>query len=333
MDRKKYVTLTFNTDGAPVFVSSTYSIWPIQLVINETPLHVRSSKTIVFALWFGKNKPDMSVFLDTFVKEINELTESGISCTIRGEDRLIKPYAVCCCVDTVARAPMQGIIQFNGKSGCNWCLHPGEWLPNNSKTAGSIKYLLLDEMPEQRTEHNMLNFMTETINTGAPTFGVNRVTPLVNLKKFDIVYGFVPDDMHFARLGLGKQFANYFFERSKSPLKSVISAFEIDEINDLPNNIQVPNQVMRPTRPICDRKFWKAKEWENWILYFSMPILSLFLEKKILGHWTLFVETLHISLQAVITRSDLEHMNNLIMEFLILCEEYYTKQAFTYNLH
>ena len=129
-EEDRYITLTFNSDGVPVFKSPAYSIWPIQLIVNETPLNIRISKTIVFALWFGKNKPDMSVFQNAFVDEINDLSKSGIPCTILGEERLVIPYALCCCVDTVARAPMQGIVQFNGKYGCNWCLHPGEWMPN-----------------------------------------------------------------------------------------------------------------------------------------------------------------------------------------------------------
>ncbi|EFN66114.1 hypothetical protein EAG_05121, partial [Camponotus floridanus] len=35
----------------------------------------------------------------------------------------IKVFTVCCCVDSVARAPMQDMVQ-HGHFGCNWCLHP-----------------------------------------------------------------------------------------------------------------------------------------------------------------------------------------------------------------
>lgn len=33
----EYCTVTFNTDRAPVFESSKFSIWPIQLILNEIP--------------------------------------------------------------------------------------------------------------------------------------------------------------------------------------------------------------------------------------------------------------------------------------------------------
>lgn len=35
------ITFTMNTDGIPVFKSSGYSFWPIYLVINELPYHMR----------------------------------------------------------------------------------------------------------------------------------------------------------------------------------------------------------------------------------------------------------------------------------------------------
>ncbi len=37
------ITLTFNTDGIPVFKSSNYSFWPLFLVINELPFNIRSA--------------------------------------------------------------------------------------------------------------------------------------------------------------------------------------------------------------------------------------------------------------------------------------------------
>lgn len=105
-ERNIYITFTFNCDGAPTFENSTSSIYPIQLMINELPIEVRTTETTVSALWFGKSKPDMNVLLKGFVNDMNKLTDSGLKCCIQGELRLIKPYAICCCVDSVARPPM-----------------------------------------------------------------------------------------------------------------------------------------------------------------------------------------------------------------------------------
>lgn len=59
---------------------------------------------------------------------MNIINENGIKCVINGETRMLKLYMLVSSVDSVARAPMQGIVQFNGYYSCNWCLHPGEWV-------------------------------------------------------------------------------------------------------------------------------------------------------------------------------------------------------------
>lgn len=117
----------------PLFKSSNYSIWPIQMIINEVPMQVRNNDVILWALWFGKNKPKMNIYMQKFVQNINTLSAEGIPCNINHEIKKIKPYAICCCVDSVARAPMQGLIQFNGYYGCNWCLHPGTLVKQKKK--------------------------------------------------------------------------------------------------------------------------------------------------------------------------------------------------------
>ena len=106
-EKHRYLTFTFNSDGAPTFEKSTASIWPVYLQLMELPEDVRSRSILLSGLWFGKSKPCMKSFLVLFVKEMNELSESGIVCNTEGEERCIKPYVLCCVVDSVARAPMQ----------------------------------------------------------------------------------------------------------------------------------------------------------------------------------------------------------------------------------
>ncbi|KAL1465903.1 hypothetical protein MTO96_043056, partial [Rhipicephalus appendiculatus] len=117
------LTLTFNTDGSPVFKSSTSSIWPIQFLVNELPPDCRMKNCLVAGLWFGRH-PDMSLFMGKFVEEVNNFghliwrtASSVIKSTI---------HAVCCCVDAPARAAVMTMVQFNGLFGCPWCYACGE---------------------------------------------------------------------------------------------------------------------------------------------------------------------------------------------------------------
>ena len=50
--------------------------------------------------------------------------------------------------------------------------------------------------------------------------------------------------------------------------------------------IKVPNQLARLSRSIYDRKFCKSREWENWLLYFSLPVLKDITGfEKYVEHW------------------------------------------------
>lgn len=377
-DRKRYVSFTFNCDGAPTFDSSNFSIYPVQVMINELPLEVRTTNVIVSALWFGKSKPDMNVLLKGFVDEMNELSNLGVECNIQGDVRLIKPFAICCAVDSVARAPMQGIKQYNGYYGCSWCLQKGEYVRNESDTGGCVKYPITEKVPKERNEANFFKCLDYIINKDTlakalpPTseevtnnnninvehantsesncvlvtssenlsaqnkkeefpYGIQHVSPLNLLKSFEMIDGFVLEDMHFVRLGLGEQFTDYWVQR--------LTPANLKIVDKILESISVPHQSMRLTRSISDRTYWKAKEWENWILYFSIPIMRLFIgrndRKSImrLKHWALFVETFYISLKPIITRLDLERHEYLSKSFVVDVEKIYSKEAMTYNVH
>ncbi|XP_043480061.1 uncharacterized protein LOC122509849 [Leptopilina heterotoma] len=366
-DKHQYVTFTFNCDGAPVFESSNTSIYPIQLMINELPFEVRTKETIVAALWFGKSKPNMNVFLKGYVDQMNELTDSRVECVIQGEARLIRPFAICCSVDSVARYSMQGVGPHNSYYPCNWCLQKGKYIRNKANTGGCVKFPIMKKVPEERNEDNFLNCLeylingpsTETVqdvmeevNEGQEqnqgheqeeeedvgekedeeeeeeeehAYGVRHVTPLNLLQNFKMIDGFVPEDMHCERLGVGAQFTNIWIRK--------LSRKDLTTIDNLLESFSVPHQTMRLTRSITDRAYWKAKEWENWILFYSIPIMQLFLSIKLLTHWAQFVEAFYISQKTSITKTDIERNEELLKRFIVDIEPNYSKAAMTFNVH
>lgn len=89
-DKHNYVTTIFNTDGAPKFESSNYSIWPIYLQLNEIPIQTKLNRIITCGIWFGRNKPEITAFLHPFTEMMTTLTNQDITCRINNEERLIK---------------------------------------------------------------------------------------------------------------------------------------------------------------------------------------------------------------------------------------------------
>lgn len=329
-ERKNFVTTAFNSDGSPVFKHSKCSLWPIQMTINELPFHVRTMKPIVCGLWFGKDKPDMHTFLKPFVEKMNALANEGVRCKISNVLRMIRVYCLCCCVDSVARAPMQGIVQYNGAYGCSWYLHQGLYVLTRIK--GCIKYVLLDEVPENRTQLGTELHMQESIGSPRPVFGVKRPSWLLILIGFGIVDGFVPDSMHCLCLGVAEQFFLYWFGSNDKPYS--LSVFEIEQIENMLKGILAPNQIARLSRLLKDRKWWKAREWENWLLFYSIPVLSCFPRMKpYKEHWALVVEAYHILLKSSITKTELDHADHLLKTFVGLTEVHYGQVAMTYNVH
>ncbi|EEC08381.1 conserved hypothetical protein, partial [Ixodes scapularis] len=200
------VSFTLNADGAPIFKSSSTAIWPIQLSVNELCAKDRMSKLVLAALWFGKSKPRMEIFQKAFVDVMEKLSDTGFPLSFKGKQETFKAYCICSAVDSVARAPMQGIVQFNGYNGCNWCLHPGKYV------GGSVKYPVQAVDPEERTDEQMYTDMQSAFQTGTVVRGVKNVSPLINLEQFSIVWGFVPDYMHCILLGVAKQFLDYWLD-------------------------------------------------------------------------------------------------------------------------
>ncbi|KAL7299457.1 hypothetical protein TKK_0007698 [Trichogramma kaykai] len=257
----------------------------------------------------------MTIFLDKFVALINNVE---ISCIIKNEIRSLRLHILTCCVDAAARAPIQGIKQFNGHYGCNWCLHPGV-------THGVKRFPILKDIPNFREHEEMVNLMLEA-NPDDPKFGVMYPSPLINLPKFDLVEGFIPDYLHMALEGVAKQFTNYILCN--------LDEMDIERLDDKMLSIAVPQQISRRTRKISDRKDWKAREWENFVLYYSPVIFIDLLSSSKLEHWLLFVESLYIILLDSIHIDNLNRADENLHRFVSRIESLYEDvRLMTFNVH
>uniref|UniRef100_A0ABD2WZ19 Transposase domain-containing protein n=2 Tax=Trichogramma kaykai TaxID=54128 RepID=A0ABD2WZ19_9HYME len=317
-DKKNYITTVLNTDGASKFKSSKKSIWPLYLMVNEIPKQDRLNNVICCGLWCNKTKPDMNLFLDKFVDIILQLRTSGIKCLIKNETKFLKPYVLTCCVDAVARAPIQGIKQFNGHYGCNWCLHPGHY-------ANKTMHYPYSDNPNR--DHNDMIQLMLTANPKRPVQGVMYASPLINLPFFNVVEGFIPDFMHCCLEGVAEQMINFYLE-----------GMDEDDIEFLDNhllNIATPKQLARSSRKLSERNDWKAREWENFTLYYSIPVLSLKISKNYLDHWILFVEGLYLITQDSITQDDLNRADELFHQFIKKIKTFpdHGLHLMTYNMH
>lgn len=305
-------------------------MWPIQIIINELSLDVKTRKPIVCGMWFGNDKPKMNVFLKPYVKNMNLLSNEGIVTNIDNVEHRFYVYPVCCCVDSVARAPMAGMVQFNAYFGYQWCLHPGVYV--RTIKGGSVKFVLLDEAAARRSEIDTLKHMQLSTRSRNPVFGVKNPSVLVELEAFNIINGFVPDSMHCLCLGITEQFPKYWVDTNNKPYS--LSNDDMNHVDNIVLNVKAPNQIARLSQSMKERHWLKARELENWILYYSLPILLSFPHMiQYANHWALLVEAFLILNKKTISRPELDRANNLLKNLVLYTEINYSQVAMTFNIH
>lgn len=172
----------------------------------------RLANSILCGLWFEKNKPHINNFLNSFVELMKNVSKSEILKNVMN----VKIFCICRCVYSVARAPMQGLTQFNGHYGCSWCLHPGKY------AAGSVRYPILsgNDVIADRNHVTSLQCIRQALEEDRRVFGFKNASALVRLSKFDIISGFVPDHLHNVQVGICEQFFVYWLA-TRHPYTSI----------------------------------------------------------------------------------------------------------------
>ncbi len=128
-----HLALSLFTDGVPLYKSSGVSIWPVYVVILNSPANVRmnASSMILCGIWNGPAKPSMSILLDPILKIMQTLLSVGVQ--MINTIGTLRVKVVIGIFDLPAKASVLCTKQLNGKYGCSVCLHPGKRLRNNSR--------------------------------------------------------------------------------------------------------------------------------------------------------------------------------------------------------
>ncbi len=327
-------TCCINTDGVNVFESSTFSIWPIFISINELDFKVRSKYTTLVALWFGKSKPTFDTFLKPFIKQCNQLSIHGFEWQHNEDHFKSQVFFPMVAADSAARCSLQGIKQYNGRYSCPWCLASGE---NCNLDGGSHKWIfphakqLHKRTNEQFRSH--LRMLKEQLDNGGDDscFGILNASQFLALKKFNIVDGFVMDYMHTALIGVLKAFTNALFD-TKNHGQDFYLGKEMSKIDALWLTVKVPYECNRKTRGLNERPKWKANEWKTWLMV-CIPILKGFLSDQYLKHLSQFVLGLSILLGEKLSLEDISLAEKMLNEFSQHAAILYGDHMCTFNMH
>lgn len=126
----KKISLTWNTDGIPIFKSSKLSVWPFCLIINELNFVQRTKREnmVLACLWLGDTKPSMLTFLEPICSTLSKIEREGVTVQFAGakEPFNAKVFTIAGTCDLPAKALVLNSVQFNGRFGCLKCTQPGQ---------------------------------------------------------------------------------------------------------------------------------------------------------------------------------------------------------------
>ena len=81
------------------------------------------------------------------------------------------------------------------------------------------------------------------------------------------------------------------------------------------------------------RKFWKASEFQNWLLYYSLLLLINVLPPLYLHHFSLLVCAMHILLQSQLSEIQIQAAEEMLVTFYELLPKLYGDKNCTLNAH
>lgn len=160
--------------------------------------------------------------------------------------------------------------------------------------------------------------------------GVKGHSIISILPQLDISTCIVPEYMHSVLLGVVKQFLNIWLNK-KGPWK--INK-HTDKIDSFLKNIKLPHKFGRYPRSLKNLHTFKATEFYNFLIYYSMPALNNYLPKPFLDHWILLVSSIYKLLKEKIhVQHDLKNAEECLKLFVYKVKELYGEHEMTYNLH
>lgn len=232
----------------------------------------------------------MNCFLMPFVTEMNDLSQNGVEWVDHeGNERITCVFPGPCTVDTVTRDSIMNMTLFNGAYGCRWCQQEGEVIEKES--GHSRVYPVLSPKPVTRTDVSFRENATKAEVTKRTQYGTKGPSVLFFMSFFMFPGSFVVDYMHAVCSGFVKYTMCMWFSQ-KAAFPYSIGGL-ISSVDGRLSALKPIWEFSRLPRSLETRKYWKACEWRNCLLFFSSVVLCNFLPPIYYRNWLKFVKLMH----------------------------------------
>ncbi|EXX77849.1 hypothetical protein RirG_020040 [Rhizophagus irregularis DAOM 197198w] len=166
--------------------------------------------------------------------------------------------------------------------------------------------------------------------------GVNGRSILLELQSIDFPASFSIDIMHalFENIAphMFRHFNGKFFNNEElNDTDYKISSDSWNEITKIieQNRKNMPMGFGRPPINILKHhSAFKAEDWYNWIVLYSLPLLHNYLPTRHINGWARFVRATQLCLEPTISRQELEEIRLIFIRFIHYYEnEYYQRDS------
>ncbi|XP_069126751.1 uncharacterized protein [Argopecten irradians] len=184
----------------------------------------------------------------------------------------------------------------------------------------------------ERTHHSMLQNALEACRKGEAVHGMKGASAMMSLQYIDIPKCFVIDWMHNVLLGVVKALLNFWLGSTHKD-KDFFIGNKISLLNQRLKQIQIPDFISRRQRGLEEHAHWKASECREWLIHFSMPVLSGVLKPYPLVHYSLLVTAMSLLTKDVISQDEVDLSEQLLFEFCRQFPNVYGVTSQTMNIH
>lgn len=340
LSNRNNISFSMNTDGVSIFKSSSTSMWPVYLLINELPIKQRKARenTLFYGFWISPKKPIMWCFMKPLYEELAEL-EKGVQFSDHNGDLFLCQATLLSCVcDLPAKCLVTNSMQFNGQFGCWHCLQPGETFRTESGGHCHV-FPFNKENPDgpPRSSESVkadVKAAVQKIKDGKKQYVTNGVKGpfwLMFLTHFNFIDGMIIDYMHGICSGVMKLLLNLWFGSGNRGSK--FSFYQSRKtVNSLLTKIKPILDITRVPRSL-DEMGWKSSEYRNFLLFWGIPVLSEILPYVYFVHFKLLVKGIFLLSKEIITVSDLEQADQCLHLFVEGFAELYSLRFMTMNIH
>ena len=320
------ITINFNLDGVAHTKSLKSSMYPLQVTINELPPRLRSHHILIPFLFIKRTVDFKDFMLNPLLEECKNLYYEGVTWNAAsGLNHTTQVILFSLNTDSVQKPTLLGIAGHGGYNACPKCLQPGR---NVKKGNGDLRAYPCPATPhEERTLQDLgqhgQTFMP--LLRQVPGFHIYRDTGI--------------DSMHCIYLGVFKTLFKILFKDNAGKGKPFfLGADGLQLANEIMENVRSTSFLTRGIRLPTDSIHWKAHEWREWGLLYSVYVLHTMVDmgrfpRRYYEHWLLLSVGVGILNSSSITPVQLKEAERLLHLWSRDFTELYTDKNCLFNLH